>query len=106
MGLPSRHIGIRTARLPKATSEVRWSTQLERLYREIEMTLRHSILRTSFNASLLLAVFLAILFHPFPVAAWEKEEAALPDFEEFSESVQHASQANLLRGVYVPGVLA
>lgn len=70
------------------------------------MTLRPPILRTSFNASLLLAVFLAILFHPFPVAAWEKEEASLPDFEEFSESVQNANQENLLRGVYVPGVLA
>lgn len=70
------------------------------------MTLRHSILRTSFHASLLLAVFLAILLHPFPVAAWGQEEASLPDFEEFSESVQNADQANVLLGVYVPGVLA
>ncbi len=61
-------------------------------------------LRTSLNTSLLLALFACLLFNPIPAQALGNGEA-LPDFTEFSKTVQN-NQANVLRGVYVPDVLA
>ena len=57
------------------------------------------------NATLLLAVFVALLFNPFPASALGNGEAALPNFTDFSKTVQNG-QADTLRGVYVPDVLA
>jgi len=70
------------------------------------MTLKNHILRTSLNASLFLAIFLSILINPLPVGALDNGGASLPDFQDFSETVRNSSQADVLRGVYVPEVLA
>jgi hypothetical protein len=70
------------------------------------MTLKNQTLRTTLKASLLLAVFTSLIFTPIPILALGNGEAALPNFTEFSKSVQNSSQAEVLRGVYVPNVLA
>ena len=62
-------------------------------------------LRTSLNTSLLLVIFASLFFNPIPSKALENGEATLPDFAEFSKTVQNG-EANVLRGVYVPDVLA
>ena len=69
------------------------------------MALHHRTLRTTLNASLLLAVFLAVLFNPNPAFALSNGEAALPNFPDFSKTVQNG-EASVVRGVYVPDVLA
>ena len=68
------------------------------------MTLNIKALRTSLNATLLLAIFASLFFNPIPAQALGTDEA-LPDFADFSKKVQN-NQANVLRGVYVPEVLA
>ena len=60
--------------------------------------------RTSLNATLLFILFVSFFFNPLPVEAKDAGEA-LPDFAEFSKTVQNG-EGNVLRGVYVPGVLA
>ena len=62
-------------------------------------------LRTSLNTSLLLVIFTSLFFNPIPSRALENGETALPDFAEFSKSVQNG-ETDVLRGVYVPDVLA
>lgn len=62
-------------------------------------------LRTSLNTSLLLIIFTSLFFNPIPSKALENGETALPDFAEFSKSVQNGEK-DVLRGVYVPDVLA
>ena len=57
------------------------------------------------NATLLLVVFVALLFNPTPASALGNGEAALPGFTDFSKTVQNG-QADTLRGVYVPDLLA
>lgn len=69
------------------------------------MTLKHPTLRTALTASLLLAVFLTVLFNPNYVFALGNGGSALPNFFEFSRTVQNG-EAGILRGVYVPDVLA
>ncbi len=69
------------------------------------MSLKTRTLRTSLNASLLLAIFISLFLNPVPALALGKGEAPLPDFTEFSKGVQN-NEANVLRGVYVPNVLA
>ena len=69
------------------------------------MTLNTRTLRTSLNATVLLIVFVALFFNPIPSKALESGEATVPDFAEFSKTVQNG-EAGALRGVYVPGVLA
>lgn len=68
------------------------------------MTLKTQHLRTSLNATLLLVIFVSLLFNPISASALDSGEA-LPDFAEFSKSVQNG-EANVLRGVYIPDVLA
>ena len=68
------------------------------------MTLTTRTLRTSLNATLLPIIFAALFVNPISVQAAGDLEA-LPDFKEFSKTVQN-SQAGVLRGVYVPDVLA
>jgi hypothetical protein len=69
------------------------------------MPLKTQHLRISLKATLLLAIFVYTLFNPIPSLALEDGNATLPSFSEFSKSVQN-NQANVLRGVYVPDVLA
>lgn len=68
------------------------------------MTLNAQLHRTSLNASLLLFIFVSLFFNPIPARALENSET-LPDFSEFSKSVQN-NQAGVLRGVYISNVLA
>lgn len=69
------------------------------------MTLKNPTLRTALNASLLLAVFLSVFFNPNSAFALGNGESALPNFPDFSKIVQNG-EASVLRGVYVPDVLA
>ena len=68
------------------------------------MTLKTYMHRTILPAALLLAVLSCLLLHPAPAVALGNG-GALPDFGEFTKTVQN-SEANVLRGVYVPDVLA
>ena len=69
------------------------------------MTLKAYTHRTSLNAVLLLTILACLFLHPARAFALGNGEAALPDFAEFSRTVQN-NEANALRGVYVPDVLA
>src|SRR5215211_3606581 len=59
----------------------------------------------SLKAAFLLIILTCLIFNPAPAFALGNGEAALPNFAEFSKTVQN-SDANILRGVYVPDVLA
>jgi hypothetical protein len=61
-------------------------------------------LQSSLNTALLLAIISCLLFNPAPAQALGSGEA-LPNFEDFLKLVQN-NQAGVVRGVYVPGVLA
>jgi hypothetical protein len=61
-------------------------------------------LRVSRNTILLYSILLGLAFRPIPAQALG-DGTPLPDFWEFSKSVQN-NQAGVLRGVYVPDVLA
>jgi hypothetical protein len=69
------------------------------------MTLKNQTLRTALNASLLLVVFIASFFNPISAFALSKGESPLPNFSDFSKTVQNG-EASVLRGVYVPDVMA
>jgi hypothetical protein len=69
------------------------------------MTLKNPLTRSTLNASLLLAVLLSFFFQPIPVEARSNNDPALPGFADFSQTVQ-SGEADVLRGVYVPNVLA
>jgi len=69
------------------------------------MTLEAYTRRTTLNAFLLLAILIYPFFHPAPALALGNGGTALPDFAEFSKAVQNR-EADVLRGVYVPEVLA
>lgn len=69
------------------------------------MALKTKTLRTSLNASFLLAIFICALFSPAPALAKESGGATLPEFSEFVASVRN-DQVGVLRGVYVASVLA
>lgn len=69
------------------------------------MTLKAYTHRTALNAALLLIIFTCLTFNPVTAFALGEGGAALPDFAEFTKTVQN-SEANVLRGVYVPEVLA
>ena len=69
------------------------------------MMLKNPTLRTALNASLLLTVFISIFFNPIPAQALENGDTSLPNFRDFSRTVQNG-EASVLRGVYVPNVLA
>lgn len=64
------------------------------------MTLKNRNTRAILNASLFLAIFVSHFFNPITAQA-----ASLPSFLDFSKSVQNGD-ANVLRGVYVPNVMA
>lgn len=68
------------------------------------MPLNAKPLRTSLNAILLFVILACLFFNPAPAGALDNV-GALPDFMEFAKSVQN-NEAGVLRGVYVPNVLA
>ena len=69
------------------------------------MTLKACTHRTTLNTILLLAVLGCLFVHPAPALALENGGTTLPTFVEFAKAVQN-SEATVLRGVYVPDVLA
>jgi hypothetical protein len=69
------------------------------------MTLKNPLTRSTIQASLLLAILLSLLLNPVPILARGNNEPALPSFTDFSQTVQNGD-VNVLRGVYVPDVLA
>jgi len=71
---------------------------------EISMTLKSPITRPVLNASFLLVVLISLFFHPVSALA-DGKQAALPNFSDFSQTVQNG-QADVLRGVYVADALA
>ena len=69
------------------------------------MTLKAHTHRTILNAVLLLAFFTGMVFRPTLALALGKDGDTLPAFAEFTKTVQN-SEVHVLRGVYVPEVLA
>lgn len=69
------------------------------------MTLKNQMSRTVLNASFLLVVLISIFVSPVNAEALGNDTTALPSFSDFSKTVQNG-EASLLRGVYVPEVLA
>jgi hypothetical protein len=67
------------------------------------MTLKKQNTRNILNTSLFLAIFVSLFFNP--ISAQAMADTILPEFSEFSQSVQNGD-ANVLRGVYVPDVFA
>lgn len=68
------------------------------------MQLNTKAIQTSLSSTLLLAIFACLFFSPTPTLALGSGEP-IPDFAEFSKSVLN-NEAGVLRGVYVPNVLA
>ena len=69
------------------------------------MTLKACTHRITLNTILLLAVLGCLFVRPAPALALENRGTTLPTFVEFAKAVQN-SEATVLRGVYVPDVLA
>ena len=69
------------------------------------MKLKNQPIRTALNASLLLAIFITVFFNTKPAFALGNGEASIPNFPDFSKTVQNG-ETSILRGVYVPDVLA
>jgi hypothetical protein len=68
------------------------------------MTLKNQITRKALNASLFAAIFISLFINPVHALA-AGSGAALPNFSDFSKTVQNG-KADVLRGVYVQDVLA
>lgn len=69
------------------------------------MTLKAHTHQTALNATPLLAILSYLFLNPGSALAFGNGGASLPDFAEFTKTVQ-SQEANTLRGVYVPGILA
>jgi hypothetical protein len=69
------------------------------------MTLKNKTNRTTLNASFLALFFLSLFFHPISALADGNGGLNLPQFTDFSKTVQNGKAADL-RGVYVSNVLA
>ena len=69
------------------------------------MALKHQVTRTALNISLFLVVLISLFVNPVSVLAGGNGETTLPEFRDFSQTIQNG-EANTLRGVYVPNVLA
>jgi hypothetical protein len=72
---------------------------------EETMTLNAYIHRNTLHATILLALLSCLFFNPVPASALGTGGSAVPEFAEFTKTVQN-NEANVLRGVYVPAVLA
>ena len=68
------------------------------------MTLKNQNIRFMLNPSLLLLILAMLLLNPISALAMDNT-ASLPSFTDFSKAVQNG-QSDVLRGVYVPNVLA
>jgi hypothetical protein len=66
---------------------------------------KDQLARAALNLNLSLLVFAAIFFHPASALTKFPGGNTLPTFTDFVKQVQNG-EANVLRGVYVPGVLA
>jgi hypothetical protein len=69
------------------------------------MTLKNQITRTTLNVSFLALFFISLFIHPSQALAAGTGGLNLPEFPEFSKTVQNGKAADL-RGVYVSNVLA
>lgn len=69
------------------------------------MPKKNQLTRAALNLNLCLVVFAALFFNPASTLTKIFGENALPDFTDFVKQVQNG-EANVLRGVYVPDVLA
>lgn len=69
------------------------------------MTLKVNICRAAMRTGLLLVIFTSLFVQRASALSIEPIDIALPDFTEFSNTVQNGD-ANILRGVYVSDVLA
>ena len=69
------------------------------------MTLKDQFTRAALNLTLLVFVLAVHLFNPDSVPVKGITESALPNFTDFVKQIQNG-EANMLRGVYVPNVLA
>lgn len=61
--------------------------------------------RTALHLNLFVFLLAAFLFTPYPTQAIGNPDGNLPNFADFSRSVRNG-EADVLRGVYVPNVLA
>jgi len=68
------------------------------------MTLKNQLPRTVLNVSFLLLVLISLFFSPVSALA-DGHPVALPNFTDFSQTVQNG-EADVLRGVYVANALA
>jgi len=71
---------------------------------EVTMTLKTQTKRTTRSASILLAIFASLFYHPIYTHALENI-ASFPTLADFSRTIQNGN-AKVLRGVYVDNVLA
>ena len=69
------------------------------------MTLKTKLYRTALNTILLLVIFTSLFAQPASALSLQNSEVTLPDFTEFSNSVENGDKS-VLRGVYVSNVLA
>jgi len=93
------------SQVAESDPKVRWVSLSTFIEVEKPMTLKNQTLRTALNASLLLVVFISAFFNPNAAFALENGKSPLPNFSDFSKTVQNGD-ASTLRGVYVPDVLA
>ena len=66
---------------------------------------QHTMTRTAIHINLFLFLFTVLFLNPSPTQAIGVPEGSPPSFDEFRLSIQNGD-ANALRGVYVPDVLA
>lgn len=70
------------------------------------MALKNQMARVVINTSILVGMLVSLFFSPMSVlAVGNADVEVLPNFSEFSNAVQDG-RADLVRGVYVPNVLA
>jgi hypothetical protein len=91
-----------TARPPKTSLSV--SVFASAFINEVTMTLKTQTKRTTRSASLLLAIFASLFYHPIYTRALGNV-VSLPTLADFSKTVQNGN-AKMLRGVYVDSIFA
>lgn len=69
------------------------------------MALKNQIIRTVLHGGLLFMAFVSTFFNPISALAMGNGLAPLPNFTDFSQTVQNG-KGDILGGVYVPNVLA
>ncbi|HJR78961.1 MAG TPA: hypothetical protein VJ821_02740 [Anaerolineales bacterium] len=69
------------------------------------MTLKNLRIRSALNLYLLVVLVSLLVINSIPALAGASSEPALPTFANFSQTVQNGEE-EILRGVYVPNVLA